>query len=254
MADLFEDLASAFHSEPRSAAPRQRPELPKRFYKGVTISGEAEGFAVKLDGRPVKTPARAILAVPEAALAEALADEWRGQGERIDPATMPLTRLVNSAIDGIAGEAEAVAADAAKYAGSDLLCYRAEDPERLVARQTEVWDPILRWAEQRLGVRFVLAGGVMPVRQHESVVPAVLTAIPRDPIRLAAVHQLTTVMGSVLLALAVLEGRLTADEAFAASTLDEDWNIAQWGEDDEATARRLYRAADVAAAARLLGK
>ncbi|ODN72005.1 ATP12 family chaperone protein [Methylobrevis pamukkalensis] len=253
--DLFADLAGPTETDPvRRAAEASKRVLPKRFYKAVTAAPTDGLFAVHLDGRPVRTPGRKMLAVPGASVAEALVAEWAAQGSHIDPATMPLTRLANSAIDGVAEDVDAVLADAAKYAGSDLLCYRAEDPERLVARQTETWDPILKWAEDRLGVRFRLAGGVMFVAQDEAVVPAVRAALPRDPFVAAAVHQMTTVCGSVLLALAVLEGRLDAEAAFAAAHVDEDWNIELWGLDGESASRRVWRWQDMQAAARLAGK
>lgn len=257
MREILEDLATTADVDPiQKARQNMRRELPKRFYKEVTAgevkAGEGEaGFTILLDGRPVRTPARGVLAVSARAVADALVAEWAAQGTHIDPAGMPLTRLVNSAIDGVAAEVEAVAADVAKYAGSDLLFYRAEAPERLVARQTEGWDPVLAWAEQRFGVRFRLAAGVMPVVQDPAVVPAVLAAVPRDPFRLAALHQMTTLMGSVLLGVAVIEGRLTAEEAFALSQLDEDWNAELWGMDDEATARRAGRHIDMMTAALL---
>lgn len=225
-----------------------RQALPKRFYAEVSVD-EAEGaFRVLLDGRPVRTPARNVLAVSRASVAEALAAEWRAQGETIDPGTMPLTRLVNSALDGVASEIEAVADETARYAGSDLLYYRADGPQRLVERQTATWDPILAWAECRFGVRFRLVSGLMPVEQDTAVVAAVRAAMPEDPLVLAGLNTATSLMGSAILALAVLEGALSHEEAWTVAHIDEDWNAELWGDDHEALARREYRRAEMAAA------
>ncbi|RXF75190.1 ATP12 family chaperone protein, partial [Hansschlegelia zhihuaiae] len=226
--------------------------LPKRFYKEAQVIVTAEGFAIALDGRHARTPARAPLALPTAALAEAVAEEWRAQGEAIDPSTMPLTRLANVAIDGVAQEAEAVAAEIVKYAGSDLVCYRAEGPERLVARQSELWDPVLAFAREELGARFMLAEGVMFVGQPEETLAAVDRATPRDdPFVLAALSTMTTLTGSALIALGVLRGRFTAAAAWEAAEVDEAWNAELWGADSEAEARRALRWRDMAAAARM---
>ena len=148
---------------------RDRPSHPKRFYNQVAIKDEADGTSVLLDGKPVRTPGKAAFLLPNAALAEAVAEEWRGQGARIDPATMPLTRLANSVIDGVKGHEEAVIGDVLNYAGSDLICYRAEVPSNLVARQTKHWDPVVVWAKQDLGVPMRLAEGVMHVAQPRCV-------------------------------------------------------------------------------------
>ncbi len=226
---------------------------PKRFYRAASVDGAAPAFRVLLDGKPVRTPAKRELAVPSRALAEALAAEWEAQGERIDPATMPLTRLANSAIDGVSGREAEVRADIAKYAASDLLCYRAEGPAELVRRQTEVWDPVLAWARESLGARFVLGQGVVPVAQPQAATAAIERALAEfDAFSLAAHHVMTTLTGSALLALAHARGRLAADEAWAAAHVDEDWQIAQWGEDAEAKARRDRRCAEMQAASRLL--
>jgi chaperone required for assembly of F1-ATPase len=216
--------------------------------------GKARLFRVLLDGKPIRTPAKAELAVPTEPLAQAIAEEWRAQGTHIDPSSMPLTRLANSAIDGVARREAEVRADIAKYAGSDLLCYRAEGPEVLQRRQAEVWDPILRWAEQDLGARFTINTGLMPVAQPDAATAAVARALEDyEGFALAALHVITTLTGSVLLALALARGRLTAEQAWAAAHVDEDWQISQWGEDAEAKARRERRWADMQAASRMLG-
>jgi chaperone required for assembly of F1-ATPase len=202
----------------------------------------------------LRTPAKVELAVPTAALAQAIAAEWEAQGEHIDPTSMPLTRLANSAIDGVKPRQEQVRADIAKYAGSDLLCYRAEAPDGLQRRQSEAWDPILRWADETLGVRFATGMGLMPVAQSDAAKAAVARAVDDyDGFALAALHVMTTLMGSVLLALAHARGHLTAEQAWAAAHVDEDWQISKWGDDAEAKARRERRWAEMQAASRMLG-
>ncbi len=252
MRDLFEDIEDA--QDPMTAARAgQRRALPKRFYKEVSV-GEGEGgaFQVLLDGRPVRTPARALLAVPVRALAEALAEEWRAQDTLIDPTAMPLTRLVNVALDGVSRDPDASLDEVVKYAGTDLICYRAEGPDRLVARQGEHWDPVLDWYRREHGARFMLSAGIRHVAQPAEALARIADLVPRDPLRLTAVASMTTLMGSALLALAVAHGRLSADAAWAAAHVDEDWNIAQWGEDEEARARRAGRSVEMQAAAQLL--
>lgn len=232
-----------------------KPELPKRFYKDVGIAAQdGGGFAVLLDGRSVRTPARRPLVLPSAMLADDVADEWRAQGERIDPATMPLTRLVNTVLDGIADDPSPVRDDLAQYAETDLLFYRAGAPDRLVERQKEGWDPVLGWMEALLGVRFVLGEGVMHVAQPDTAVRAVRDRLTsrQDPFALAALHQITTLTGSAILALAVADARLDEEDAWRLAHIDEDWNRELWGEDEEATARRDARFAEMRAAARVL--
>lgn len=171
----------------RSARGGGRPALPKRFYKEAGLSGGEGGFRLTLDGRPANTPAKKPLAVPTRALGEAMAAEWAAQAEVIDPARMPLTRLINTAIDGVADRREAVIADLAAYAGTDLVAYRAAGPERLVAEQGVAWDPVLDWAHEALGARFVLSEGVMHVTQPETTVRSLEQAIVQveGPFRLA---------------------------------------------------------------------
>ncbi|HJU31257.1 MAG TPA: ATP12 family protein [Hyphomicrobiaceae bacterium] len=230
----------------------------RRFYTKVSIREMPEAvasaaYAVELDGRPVRTPAKAILAVPNRALATAVAAEWEAQGERIDPMSMPLTRLVNSAIDGVRGREEEVRRDVAKYAVSDLLCYRATEPQGLVQCQKEAWDPIVAWGEKTLAARFVVTQGIMPVTQSQAVEAAVLhTLHDSDAFVLAALHVMTTLTGSALLAIAHAKGRLDAEAAWAAAHVDEDWQISKWGEDAEASARRARRWEEMQAASRLL--
>jgi chaperone required for assembly of F1-ATPase len=228
--------------------------LPKRFYKSASVVEDGQGeYRIQLDGRPLRTPAKVELAVPTAALAQAIAAEWEAQGEHIDPTSMPLTRLANSSIDGVLPRQTAVRADIAKYAASDLLCYRAEAPDGLQRRQSEVWDPILRWADEWMGARFATGVGLMPVAQPDPAKAAVARALEDyDGFALAALHVMTTLMGSVLLALAHVRGHLTVEQAWAAAHVDEDWQISKWGEDAEAKARRERRWIEMQAASRML--
>jgi chaperone required for assembly of F1-ATPase len=229
------------------------PPLAKRFYKTVTVAKGKDGFAILLDGRPVRTPRKLPLAVPTRALADAIAAEWAAQGAHIDPAGMPLSKLAVTALDGVVEHAAEVADEIVKYAGSDLLCYRAEGPEALKRLQARTWDPVLRWVEGALGARFVSAEGVMPVGQSAEALDSVAAAVALyDAMALAALHVMTTLTGSALLALAHAKGRLSADEAWAAAHVDEDWQVSQWGVDVEAAERRAKRWAEMQAASRFL--
>lgn len=232
-----------------------RPELPKRFFETVSVEARDDGFHVLLDGRPLRTPARRPFIVPLAEVAEAVAAEWRAQGERIDPATMPTTRLVNTTTDGISDNPWTVREEAERFVETDLLFYRAGEPEGLVERQREGWDPIVSWAEQRLGVRFTLAEGVMHVAQPERSIQTFREAASAydDPFDVAAFHQMTALTGSALLAFAVMDGRIGAEEAWTLAHIDEDWNIETWGADEEAAARRAARHAEMRSAATLAG-
>ena len=252
MRDILEDIAGSDPLDPNESARRNmRPQLRKRFYQRAHV-GDAAPFAVLLDNRPVRTPAGNALALPSRALGEAVAAEWDAQQERIDPAVMPLTRLVNAIIDGVATAPAPVAEEVAKYLGSDLLCYRADTPAGLVARQAQHWDPILDWAREALGARFVLAEGVMFAAQPDHAIAAASAAIPSDPWRLGAVNVITTLTGSALIALALAQGRLSVDDAWAAAHVDEDWNMSQWGRDELALDRRATRFAEMQAAGTVL--
>jgi chaperone required for assembly of F1-ATPase len=250
MHDIFSEIFENQPFDPMESARRGgRPALRKRFYARAHV-GEAGGggFPLLLDGNPVKTPARRALAAPSAALAEKIAAEWNAQQEVIDPARMPLTRLANAVIDAVAQAAAPVADEVAEYLGSDLLCYRAEAPEGLVKRQTQHWDPVLVWASETLGARFVLAQGVVHVAQPDEALTAARARIPAEAWRLGAVSVLTTLTGSALLALALAEGALDADTAWAAAHVDEDWQMSQWGRDEAALERRAGRRAEFDAA------
>jgi len=244
-------------SEPPKIPTREMRPLQRRHYRAVTVGGgkhEGGGFRVLLDGQALRTPAKAVLALPTRTLAEAVAAEWSAQSEHIDPSTMPLTRLVNSAVDGVRGREAEVRNEIAKYAESDLLCYRADGPAPLVRRQAELWDPVLAWGRDELGMALVAAPGVMPMTQPDSARTALARALSEhDEFTLAALHVMTALMGSALLALAHARGRLRLEEAWAAAHVDEDWQISQWGEDAEAAARRRRRWLEVASASTLLG-
>jgi chaperone required for assembly of F1-ATPase len=227
-----------------------RPELPKRFYKLATAEPVQGGFALRLDGRGARTPARHPLVVKDNRVADALAAEWNAVGERIDPTSMPLTRLINSAIDRVAGEMAAVRQDIVAYAGTDAVCYRAEGPESLISAENAAWDPLLAWVREALGVRFVLAGGIMHVRQEDATLAAFGEALkPLDSLQLAALHVITTLTGSAIVGLALARGRLTPDQAWDAAHVGEDWQMQQWGRDEMALQRRAARRAEFDAAA-----
>ncbi|MEL7429567.1 MAG: ATP12 family protein [Pseudomonadota bacterium] len=229
-------------------------KFPKRFYKVVSVA-ESDGiFSVQLDNKPVKTPGRNVLGLPTRAAADCVAAEWDAVVEQINPVHMPMTRLVNTALDGVAAEMQAVMEDIIRYASTDLLCYRADGPEGLVTAQRQHWDPILDWAETNKGARFNLAEGVMHVEQPRESIAAYGLALKRheDPIRLACIHTFTSLSGSALIALALADRFVDAKAAWAAAHVDEDWNISQWGEDDEAKSRRSQRWCEFDAAYKLL--
>lgn len=231
-----------------------RKQLPKRFYTSVGVKpGTEGGYVVTLDGKPVRTPSRRELGVPFEALAEAVAAEWGAQKEHIDPAVMPLTRMVNTAIDGVSTAREAVFEEILRYGGTDMLCYRAEGPDTLIAREAEHWDPYLDWAAQQ-GARLVLAEGIMHVEQPAESIGALATLMRRhaSDLQLTALHTITTLTGSLVLALAFAEGHAEADEIWLAAHVDEDFNISQWGEDHEAAARKAKRLVEFEAAALIL--
>jgi len=225
----------------------------KRFWKSAAVVRVDGGYSVELDGRPVKTPARAELAVPTSALAEAIAAEWNESADEVDPRAMPLTGLANAAIDRVAAGKDAFAADLARYGESDLTCYRAEGPETLVKRQTESWDALLGWARRRYDVDFATCSGVMHVSQPEETVRKLGHAVASlDAFRLAGLSPLVTIGGSLVAGLAVLEKMMPASEAWEAVSLDDRWQMEQWGADAEAEAALDARRRDFLAGARFL--
>ncbi len=252
MRELFDLPGGLSHPDPtRRAQIQMKRPLPKRFYTDVAVVEGNEGFNIQLDGRPVRTPAKNPLTTPTAPLADLMRAEWEAQGEHIDPVTMPITKLINTAIDGVASDPQAVLDDVLRFSSSDLLCYRADAPEELVERQSQRWDPIIEWAASDLGARFILIEGIMPQDQPIEATSAFAVALRkyRTPIELACIHTMTTLTGSAILALAFAEERISAEEAWSLAHLDEDWTDEHWGADPEAQARRARRQEEFEAAA-----
>lgn len=225
----------------------------RRFWKQADVVEVESGFGVNLDGRQLKTPGRSDLVVPTKALADAIAVEWQDCGETIDPRAMPLTGLANAAIERVAADRKAFADGLASYAESDLTCYRADGPAALVARQSESWDAPLGWARRRYDVDFATCSGVMHVAQPEETVRKLTHAVASlDDFQLAGLSPLVTIGGSLVAALAVLEEMMPAEQAWEAVSLDDRWQLEQWGEDPEALAALDARRRDFMAAARFL--
>lgn len=225
----------------------------RRFWKTAAAALHAEGgYAIMLDGRPVRTPAKALLRLPTAGLAEAVAAEWAAQGDTLDPATMPFTRAANSAIDTVAPHHQAVVDTVAAYGGTDLLCYRAQHPAELVARQATGWDPLLDWAEARFGARLAVTSGVMAVAQPSEALARLRARLAAaDPFALAALHDLVSLSGSLVLGLAAAEGYLPPEAIWSLSRIDEDFQAEQWGTDEEAAEAAAYRRGEFLQAFRL---
>ena len=225
----------------------------KCFWKEVSIEAEEGGWGVRLDDRPVKTPARAPLIVPTQSLAEAIAEEWRAVSEDIDPRAMPLTGLANAAIDRVAPERQALAGGLARYAEADLACYRSEWPPELVSRQEESWDPLLAWARRRYDVDFCTTSGLLHVPQAQATIEQLSQAVASlDAFQLAGLSPLVTIGGSVIAGLAVLEKAMTAEGAWQAVSVDERWQLEQWGADSEAETALQNKRRDFMAAAKFL--
>lgn len=254
---MREDLTNP---QPQPADPvelarrEQQKKLPRRFYNATGIAPHGGGFALTLDGKVAKTPARRDFVLPTQPLAEKIAAEWAAQAETIDFAAMPFTRLAFTAIDGVAANMPAVIDDIAKYAETDLVCYRAAEPRSLAAAQAAAWDPVLDFAATHLGTRFYCAEGVMFVAQPDearAAVKAWVAAIgdrAAAPFALTALSVMVALTGSILIAFALTGGELSLDQAWQAAHIDEDFQIRQWGEDREALLRRQQRFAEMAAA------
>jgi len=224
----------------------------RRFWTDVTVVPEQEGFAILLDHRPVRTPAKAPMILPNAPLAQEVASEWSAVEGEVRPAGMPMTRSANAAIDKVAHQFDEVADMIAAYGGCDLLCYRADAPEALCQRQAEAWDPLLDWAHHSFGARLSPVTGVMPVDQDAAALAPLRRAVHASTnFQLTALHDLVALTGSLVLGLAVAHGRLDPDTAWRISRIDEDWQIEQWGEDEEAQALAASKQADLLHAARL---
>ncbi len=214
----------------------------KRFWSAVSISEEGKGFAVRLDNRAVKTPAKRDLILPTEVVAERVAAEWEAQVETVNPASMPWTRSANAAIDKVAVQRGEVAAHLQDYAGSDLLCYRADGPDSLVARQAKAWDALLDWAQENFGARLLVTQGVMPIEQDQSQVAILGRAMQSmTDFQLTGFHDLVTLSGSYVIGLAAAKDHLPAADLWSVSRLDEDWQIEQWGEDEEASAHAALK-------------
>ncbi len=240
---------------PMQAAQRgMRPPLPKRFYESVSVGEEDGAFTVLLDGKPIRTPAKRLFALPARALAEIAAREWQAQQGEIDPGLMPMTRLANLAIDQGWEKSAEMVEEICRYAASDLVLYRAGEPEGLVVEQTKLWDPVLRWAREALGAHFILAEGVNFVTQPDTALAAVRVEVQDypPPFALVALASVTQQTGSTLIALMLGRGKLTPVAAWNAAHVDEDWNARTWGEDREAAERRAARLKDFEAAAQML--
>jgi chaperone required for assembly of F1-ATPase len=229
----------------------------KRFYKDVSVAQTDDGFRVLLDGRPVKTPAKNMLALPTQALANAIAQEWRGQGDDIEPVSMPFLKLANTVIDGVAANRTDVITAILRFGENDLLCYRAHQPPELATLQAEGWDPVLAWARRRYGVEFAVVEGFSHTDQPAATLDAFRAALEaQDSFSLAALHVIASVAGSVVLALALAEGELVPAQVFSFSRIDEDYQASKWGRDHEAEvrasnlARELDKAAEFMTAAR----
>jgi chaperone required for assembly of F1-ATPase len=242
MRELFDEVAGQSAADPLEAARRSaRAPQRKRVYASAGVGEVDGGFSVTLDGKPIKTPSGRLVIVPIREIADAVAAEWQAQAQTIDPLTMPMTRFANSVVEAVVGRVDLVAADIAKYLQSDLLFYRAGHPEALVAREAEQWDPVLFWAADALGAHFILAQGVVHTRQPDTAVAAARAALPGDPWSVAALHVVTTVTGSALLALALWRGVRDPDQVWTAAHVDE-----------EAARARTARLVDFRAAAQIL--
>jgi chaperone required for assembly of F1-ATPase len=225
----------------------------KRFYEVASVAGRPQGHAILLDGREVKTPAKRPLLVPTEALAQAIAEEWAAQGEKVVPASMRLTTIACTVIDRLPERRNAAVGQIAAFAETDFVCYWASEPEELVRRQQAAWQPLLDWATERFDAPLRHTSGVMPLAQPTEAVTALRRAVEAlDPWRLAALHGATTVSGSLVIGLALVHGRLDADAAWRAARVDHDFQEERWGRDDLAAAATANAHADLAAAARLL--
>jgi chaperone required for assembly of F1-ATPase len=244
MKDLFQDTPQPSQENPmrRAQIAMQVPGI-KRFYREATVIPHEGRFAIALDGRIARTPQRHALVLATEDAARQVALEWQGQGGEIRPADMPLTRIVNAALDNVSRTMAAVADDIAGFAGSDLVCYRADEPEGLVLMQDRHWNPVLDFARDALSARFILSAGVMHVRQTDAALAAVRRAVGRidDPVMLATLHVMTTLSGSVLVSLAAAGGVIDGEAAWTAAEVDEAWNVSLWGQDEEAAIRSARR-------------
>jgi chaperone required for assembly of F1-ATPase len=253
MRELFEQASETSPLDPEEAVRRAaRAPQRRRFYSNAAAAEATGGFAVTLDDKPIRTPSGRKVIAPVREIAAAIVAEWEAQSEFIELMTMPMTRFANSVVDAVVDRVDAVMDDIAKYFETDLLFYRAGHPEALVAREAAHWDPIVFWAAEALGAHFILAEGIVHIRQPESAIAAARAALPHDAWSLAALHVITSLTGSALLALALLRDVANPDQVWAAAHVDEDWNSEKWGVDEEVAARRAARMVDFSAAVRIL--
>lgn len=258
MRDILSDQENQLSQDDRNPDVLNRkldaPKLPKRFYRTVGVVANDDGSAITLDEKPVRTPGKRLLKLPTHDAAKLVAAEWEAQETEINPLKMPVTRIANTAIDGVADEAQAVFEDILKYASSDLLCYRAESPQGLADNQRHFWDPLLDWADQELGARFETGTGITHVAQPKDALNAYAQRLKTHdaPFNLACLHTMTSLSGSAIIALALADGALSVDDAWKTAHVDEDWNISLWGEDFEAAKMREQRSEEFFAAHRLL--
>ncbi|RCL00562.1 MAG: ATPase [Candidatus Tokpelaia sp. JSC189] len=256
MHDIFTDAMNRIADSARKVREQMKIPLPKRFYKEVSAApyGYEDGFAVLLDGSRVMTPALRPLNLPTKALADLIADEFRLQREVIDRALMPVTRLANTVIDGIVDDSQPIVEDILRFVATDMLFYRAVSPRKLAIRQNEQWNPLLDWVEREIGAYFVIGEGVMHIEQPYEAVLAVSLYLRRftSPFALAALHAITTLTGSALIALGIATGEIDIAKGWRLAYLDEDWTAEQWGQDIEAMAHRSYRKNEMHAAVAVL--
>jgi len=254
MRDILEEALGQGPDPVKTAQKAMKAPLPKRFYKIVEVSEVPEGYAVLLDGKPIKTPARSDLVLPFENTAKLIADEFEAQETEINSAKMPATRLANTALDGVTSDPQVVFEDILKFAASDLLLYRADAPAELVERQAQMWDPVLDWLRDDLGANFILAEGIVHVAQPKEAISAFAVSLRShdDPISLTCLHTITSLTGSAMLALALAREFLIDNQVWEVAHVDENWNIEHWGEDVEAAARREARQQEFQAAVTML--
>ncbi len=252
MRDLFVNSDTGEARSPEAAAQEaMRPKLIKRFYKNATTHQLEEGlFAIQLDAKNLKTPARRTLTLPSEPAARIVADEWQAQEKEINPATMPATRLANTGCDGVVDNPKAVIEEIVRFASSDLLCYRVDSPSDLVALQNRHWNPILEWSCKEMSACFKTTSALMQIAQSSDSIAKIATALGRfeNPVTIAALHTFTSLTGSVIIALALANGKIDAEQAWEIAHVDENWNISKWGEDFEAERRRAGRWLEMQAA------
>ena len=254
LTDLENDEDNVVKDPMRVAQQSMKMQMPKRFYKEVGVDEDEAGFAITLDGKAIKTPGQNPVRLPNQVAGELVAQDWDAQQEHINMGQMPHQRIVNTAVDGVIRDPQSVVEEMLRFSGSDLLCYRADNPEGLVELQRQHWDPILDWAAKDLKANFDLVEGLIHQPQPQAALSAFGLALDsiECPFKLACLYQVTALTGSSIIAMAVYHKALSCDEAWNAAHVDDDWQISQWGDDDEAIARRAVRKRDMNAACDLL--